>query len=60
MQANEIQPRRKPSIASQAALAVGVLAVFLLLHVLAGTIVQRTATTDGAQAKPVSTLQPYD
>ncbi|BAM88966.1 hypothetical protein S58_29650 [Bradyrhizobium oligotrophicum S58] len=60
MQAHEIPPRRKPSITSQAALAAGILAVFLLLHVLAGAILQRTATTDGAQAKPASTLQPYD
>ncbi|MGJ5177480.1 hypothetical protein ACQR16_05690 [Bradyrhizobium oligotrophicum] len=60
MQIHQVPPRRRPSITPQAVLAAGVLVMFLLLHVVAGVILQGDATPNGAQATPVSTLQPTD
>ncbi|UFZ04874.1 hypothetical protein LQG66_00695 [Bradyrhizobium ontarionense] len=60
MQANEVPPRRKLSITPQAVLAAGVVVMFLLLHLVAGAILQGAATRDGSPATPVSTLQDYD
>ncbi|WP_316192097.1 MULTISPECIES: hypothetical protein [unclassified Bradyrhizobium] len=60
MQANETPPRRKLSITPQAALAASVLAIFLLLHVVAGAILRGAAMRDGTQAKPVTTLPSHD
>ncbi|GLH76163.1 hypothetical protein SSBR45G_10710 [Bradyrhizobium sp. SSBR45G] len=60
MQANQVPPRRKSSITPQAALAAGVIVMFLLLHVLAGTILKGAATDNGAQAKQASTRPSTD
>ncbi|MGJ5081142.1 hypothetical protein [Bradyrhizobium sp. HKCCYLS3013] len=60
MQASKARLQRKLPMTPQAALAARVLVIFLLLHVVAATMLRGDATRSGAQADPAAPLQPYD
>ena len=64
MRANKELSTRKSSLQvpepTEMMLLTIILAAFLLLHVLAGTIVQRVGTGDGASSEPDVRSQLYD
>jgi hypothetical protein len=64
MRANENVPARRPSVRvpglTETMLLVMILAAFLLLHILAGMIVQRAGTGDDAPSQPDVRSQLYD
>lgn len=60
MQANEAQMWRTLPMTPRAAAAASILAIFLLLHVVAATMLRGDAARSGAQADPAAALQGYD
>jgi hypothetical protein len=60
MLTNETSSRRKLSMRLQRALVATILVGFLLLHVLAGAVLQRTGTVDEPPIKQGLTFKPYD
>lgn len=59
MQARE-DPFRRKSVMAQAILVAALLALFLLLHVLGGAVLQRTGAPDRSPSTPDLTLKSYD
>jgi hypothetical protein len=59
MQANE-HPLRRKSVTAQATLVAALLVIFLLLHVLAGSVLQRAGAPDRSPSTQDLTLKPYD
>jgi hypothetical protein len=59
MQVSEDPSRRKSAMA-QAALLAALLIMFLLLHVLAGTVLRRAGAPDRSPTIQDLTLKPYD
>jgi hypothetical protein len=57
--ATEDPCRRKPAWA-QATLVTALLVIFLLLHVLAGAVLQRASAPDRSPSTQDLTLKPYD
>jgi hypothetical protein len=60
MLTNETPSRRKLSTKPQEMLVATILIIFLLLHVLAGAVLQRAGPMDGPPSKQDLMLQPYD
>ncbi|MGY4309524.1 hypothetical protein ACVIJ6_006767 [Bradyrhizobium sp. USDA 4369] len=58
MQARQVPPQQRLSVTPRAALAVGIVVLFLLLHVVAGFIVRASAALDSPSS--VSVRQTYD
>lgn len=59
MQASE-DPFRRKSAMAQATLVAALLVIFLLLHVLAGAVLQRAGAPDRSPSTQDLTLKPYD
>lgn len=59
MQASE-DPFRRRSAMAQATLVAALLVMFLLLHVLAGAVLQRAGAPDRSPSTQDLTLKPYD
>lgn len=59
MQASKHPFPRKPAIV-QATLVAALLVIFLLLHVLADTVVRRAGAPDRSRSTQDLTLKPYD
>ena len=64
MSSNEGLVRRRSSVqlpaVTEKLLITIILLLFVLLHALAGAILQRAVVSDGAGAEPPATLQLYD